>query len=129
MRCRKHDRPLDKQGYCSECVDTAGAPKKPTRGLCSKCGYSFNLLKSGAISRHYLYSGSERATDPCPGSDKSPRGTRAVLPARPTLCRHVDIGAAMGKNHPVFDAYSLRADCDACRALVAWLTARWNEAS
>lgn len=46
----------------------------------------------------------------------------------PPLCRHVDLGAAMGKEEPTLDPYSLHLDCAGCRAVGEWLVAAHKEA-
>jgi len=46
----------------------------------------------------------------------------------PKLCYHVDIAAALDKDEPKLDPYSLRVDCTNCRAVGEWLVAAHKEA-
>jgi hypothetical protein len=50
------------------------------------------------------------------------------MKAPPPLCRHVDIGASMGKDEPTLDPYSLRVDCSDCQAVGGWLVSAHKEA-
>jgi hypothetical protein len=45
------------------------------RGQCDVCRYRWRLRKDGTVQVHYLYSGHDRAEEPCPGSGFLPRGT------------------------------------------------------
>ena len=43
------------------------------RGQCSVCRFRFRLRKDGTVQEHHLYSGHDRAEEPCAGSGKRPR--------------------------------------------------------
>lgn len=42
------------------------------RGQCATCRFRWRLRKDGTLQRHWLYSGSERAAEPCGGSGRHP---------------------------------------------------------
>lgn len=56
------------------------------------------------------------------------RSRKALHVKPPKLCYHVDISAALDKDEPVLDPYSLRVDCVACRKVAIWISAVFKAA-